>query len=383
MNKAKNYLAVIFLSVLIMNGCNRVTEVTGTSDTEISASVSGSVVDTQGLPVAGALVRLRDSRYLPVSGEDSYNIIRDDTTDHEGYYCIDSVSVGEYSVEINREDSQSVLLNCTVLPGEKNVSLDTDTLKPCAVISAQVYLSSAISIPAVPVVEVIGLERNITPDSTGFFSTTLPAGDNMLVLSGPDDYVPMELKINLEPQDHKYLGSFWLYSKTSSPCSNYDCDSTAVRQILDSCGKVDVSVDSVTTVRNGRIVELNLRGFGENACSPLIGKLKGLEVLDLGGNDIENGLEFLGQLWLLQDLRLDSNSLNTLPDNICSLMHLRKLDLSGNRLSKLPVLINNLKPFELLDLSNNELCELPEHLSYWIFLYDPDWNSIQSCDNEP
>lgn len=383
MNRMKNCLAVIFLGLLIQTGCNRVTEVTGTSDTEISATINGQVIDTQGLPVASALVRLRNSGYLAVSGNRNNNVIRDKTTGPDGFYSIDSVKPGEYSIEINSSDSLAAMLSCEVLPGEKNVSMDTVTLKPGAVISGQVYLSTVVSVKsAVAVVEIAGLERNITVDSTGFFSATLPSGGNTLVLSGPDDYVPMELKINLEPKDQKYLGSFWLYSNTSSPCSNYSCDTTVVRQILDSCGRSDISVESVTTVRNGRIVGLNLRGLGKNVCSPQIAKLKGLEMLDLGSNDIETGLEFLGQLWLLNDLKLDSNSLNTVPDNICSLMHLRKLDLSDNRLSSLPMLMNNLTLFEL-DLSNNELCDLPNHLSYWVSMIDPDWSSTQRCMENP
>ena len=371
---------LIVIMALLMSGCgNQMLPLSGgSSDTEVSAKVEGCAVDTNGNPATGAEVRLRPSDYLPESSANPDNSSRNQLTDSLGIFVFDSVPAGAYSVEISTSDSDGVITNCEVFPQDKKVSLGICTLKPNAVISGHAILGSSRS---APVLQIYGIEKTITPDSTGFFTVSIPEGTHCLKISGPEEYDQLEITFEAFSSEHKYIGWFWLNPKLPPPCNDYSCDSLTVRQILDSCGRQDLPVDSVSVVRNGRIAELHLRGFGKKAGSQLIGRLGFLETLDLGENELETPPFFLNQLWMLQVLKLDRNSFTAIPENIGFLVYLRHLDLSYNNLQILPVSITNLKPFELLDLSNNNLCSLSQFQSSWVTFYDPDWNSSQRCSN--
>lgn len=350
----------------------------GSSDTEVSAKVEGRAVDIYGDPAIGAEVRLRPSDYLPESSADPNNSSRNQLTDSLGVFIFDSVPAGAYAIEISTSDSDGVITNCEVFPRDKKVSLGICTLKPNALISGHAVLGSSRS---APVLQIYGIEKTITPDSTGFFTMSIPEGTHCLKISGPEEYDQLEVTFEAFSSEHKYIGWFWLNPKLHPPCNDYSCDSLTVRQILDSCGRQELPVDSVSVVRSGRITELHLRGFGSKAGSQLIGRLGFLEILDLGENQLETPPFFLNQLWILQVLKLDRNSLTVIPENMGFLIYLRHLDISYNNLRILPVSITNLRPFELLDLSNNNLCSLSQSQSSWAAFYDPDWNNSQKCSN--
>ncbi len=345
----------------------------GSSDTEISARVEGCAIDLEGKPASGVLARMRTSEFLP---EDPNHISRNSYTDSNGIFIFDSVRRGSYSIELSGPDSIGSLMNCKVTSNDDQIVLDTHTLKPNAAISGHAILGSSRSSPSL---QIYGLERSIKPDSTGFFIISVPEGRHCLRISGPEEYDEMEVSFEAFSSQYKYIGWFWLNPKLQSPCGDYACDSLTVRSILDSLGRPDIPVDSISVMRNGRIVELRLRGLGKKAASQSIGRLNFLEVLDLGQDSIDTPLYFLNQLWMLQVLSLDGNLIRYIPDNIGYLTFLRHLDLSGNELSFLPVSITNLKPFQLLNLSGNRLCTLPEYQKSWISLYDPDWALNQKC----
>ena len=100
-------------------------------------------------------------------------------------------------------------------------------------------------------------------------------------------------------------------------------DSTAVRKILDFNGYTTISVDSVSEVKNNRIVILNIvnkRNF--NDLTPEIGKLTALEELYIGWNFLTQLPPEIGNLSNLRILDARINKIKTLPKEIKNKMHL-------------------------------------------------------------
>ncbi|MBL8211033.1 MAG: leucine-rich repeat domain-containing protein [Bryobacterales bacterium] len=111
--------------------------------------------------------------------------------------------------------------------------------------------------------------------------------------------------------------------------------------------------------------------------------LRSLKKLELGGNDLQNGLRQLPPLPDLEHLGIASNGLRHLPANLRGFRHLRHLDLSDNKvpfatdclaqltelrwlnlagcgLDQLPAGIERLTALETLDVSRNHLEHLPQ-----------------------
>ena len=144
------------------------------------------------------------------------------------------------------------------------------------------------------------------------------------------------------------------------------------------------------TMENGRVVELELEGFGLTGAVPAeIGRLNALRTLNLGYNQMTSLPAEIGQLTSLRELKLDDNQLTSVPAVIWQLAALRQLDLSdnqltslpaeigqltalvklnlggncgGNRLTSVPVEIGQLTLLEHLDLSDNQLTCLPAEI---------------------
>ena len=97
------------------------------------------------------------------------------------------------------------------------------------------------------------------------------------------------------------------------------------------------------TMENGRVVELELEGFGLTGAVPAeIGRLSALRTLNLGYNQMTSLPAEIGQLTSLTRLDLDDNQLTSVPAVIWQLAALRQLDLSDNQLTSLPAEIGQL-----------------------------------------
>ncbi len=152
----------------------------------------------------------------------------------------------------------------------------------------------------------------------------------------------------------------------------------------------------VTADEDGRVVKLELFGFGLNGeipaelgsladlielhlgnsllsgeIPPELGGLSNLEVLDLGGNDWEDSEltgaipPELGRLSNLKDLYLSGNRLSGgIPAELGNLANLETLWLDANRLSgEIPAELGNLANLAGLRLSGNQLSgEIPAEL---------------------
>ncbi|MBN1308368.1 MAG: leucine-rich repeat domain-containing protein [Chitinispirillaceae bacterium] len=231
---------------------------------------------------------------------------------------------------------------------------------------------------------------------------------------------------------------------SDASCTDYACDSSVIRQILDMNGLDTVAVQSVSSVNNGRVVQLHLvydqsllRSLPKRlAILPAsVGRLSALQNLDVSGNTLDSvpesigrctDLEFLcmyrnrlsvfpgwitgctglkrlglgenqldhipesiGMLRALKDLLLGENRLTRLPDSIGALRSLKVLDISGNLLETLPASVVYLDSLSCLFLAGNSICSLSARQEEWVrrvptgtncTRWEPEWPDSQQCD---
>ena len=198
--------------------------------------------------------------------------------------------------------------------------------------------------------------------------------------SGVDaEFDGMNISVDVGYGVSKDMGAFNLYQTPPPGCLDGSCDSLALRGILDTMGLAGVTVDSVCTRHNGRIVSLMLRGMHIKKVPSSITILMKLHTLDLGYTGLSNFFPDIGIMTGLETLLLDGNHLMSLPESIGNLRALRTLDCSYNLLDDLPETIVNLQPSIWLGLSYNYLCRLNATESAWADTFAPGWRATQGC----
>jgi hypothetical protein len=119
-------------------------------------------------------------------------------------------------------------------------------------------------------------------------------------------------------------------------------DAKAVRAILDANGLTKKTVDSVSVVHGGRVVELFLQEGGIAEIPDAIGTLTGLKKLHVYGDRslphplLKKVSPAIGKCTELEELLLNQNSLATLPAEITQLTKLKALSIADNNLKDLP-----------------------------------------------
>lgn len=202
-------------------------------------------------------------------------------------------------------------------------------------------------------------------------------------------------------------------------------EATALADLLAENNLDYLDPEDLTEGNGGRYGALMAPDLGIEVVEPYIGRIRGLQKVDLSGNRIRvlsKGFWNLGRLLRmdlsdnridsiapgisalrqLNDLNLSNNKLTTLPPEITSMPRLHTLYLSGNRLTGLPADFNRIEGLAVLGLSDNELtslpdslvmgrnfsflevrgnrlCNVPEEIAERLFLYDPYWQATQRC----
>jgi Leucine-rich repeat (LRR) protein len=205
-----------------------------------------------------------------------------------------------------------------------------------------------------------------------------------------------------------------------------------VRAILDSAGKKDITVESITkTDESGRITFLDLSNkeseiAGIKYLPPEIGKLTKLTALLLGKNNIPSLPDEIGQLTSLTKLDVQYNDLTDLPgaigklsslehfdarynqltslppdfyyltklkllqlwgnqfktlsEEIIKLVSLKELYIMHNKLVDLPKNIMKMKALSYIDFQDNSICNPSRELLVWLKKKDTQWKSQQNCN---
>uniref|UniRef100_A0A8C4WWK7 Multifunctional ROCO family signaling regulator 1 n=1 Tax=Eptatretus burgeri TaxID=7764 RepID=A0A8C4WWK7_EPTBU len=118
---------------------------------------------------------------------------------------------------------------------------------------------------------------------------------------------------------------------------------------------------------------LELCGTNGHGRLTLPGRLQDVDVLDLGGNSLQDlPRDMSATLGGLQALLLRRNGLQEVPSSVLSLSALRELDVSHNHLMSLPDALSGLKSLQKLSVSHNRLQSLPAELGLLLDLEELD-----------
>jgi hypothetical protein len=398
-------------------------KVAGTGSQAGNGMVVATVSNPDGSPAENVQVYIRDKGYLKDTAAIGTQKIPDAVTDSKGRFEIDSVDPGTYFIELYDGISCALLIECVKESATVIDSGITDlgaiSLQPVAAFSGIVERENIPDSVAV-YIQLYGLEHARKVDVSGEFSFDyVPPGMLTLrIFSGDSSLGIVDSEsIKVDPAETVDAGIFRLPFE-------YWRDTVIVRGILDSNGQTDISVDFVTTKKNGRIDVLNLTkmgiwwlpaeirdlrithfylGFNFIEYLPFeIGEIPSLEYLDLMRNRIrmlpptfstlkklkhlnvsENDLRGIqseiGKLTSLEYLSARSNVLDRITGSIGNLVKLRFLDLSDNRLDSLPSEITNLTEFDFLSVNYNKLLSVPPDIEEWLNTHstDKDWKETQ------
>lgn len=352
----------------------------GASDTEVSATLSGTIFDAGGVVIPHARVRLRPADYRPGTLEmyPSSETVRvfDGTADSTGAFSIDKVADGEYVLEILSGDTIGAVVPVIV---DSTVSVSA-VLKPFGTISGNVDMYNHPGIYGKAKIEFVGTEHVGYPDTVGHFSQMVPYGEQHMRLSA-DTTVFNEIIVQfyVQPAQISTIGTLRM-SAPGLPCYSYSCDSMVLRTLLDDAGYSDTPVEQVSSAMYGRIYKINLRGFSLPVSLAPLAQLNALGFIDLGNTGITDSCRFVMYMWGLEELLLDGNNITGLSQTFEYLAGLRTLDISNNNLSRLPAHIDALKLMKL-NITGNALCDLPPSLVNWANRYSPYWLATQRCLN--
>lgn len=379
MKRCKLLLLSILIAAAMIYHCTY-SVAGGSSDTEVSASISGVVHDTLGNVIPGANIRLRPSDYLPgdtlLSGFSTEGIKKfDGISNDDGTFSIDSIARGDYVLEVLSGDSSGMV---------RQVYIDSP-MTVCAVLAPFGTVAGDVDMYQIPGInektniELFGTEYKFKPDTTGHFSMFLPYGPYRMRLSADSLLVnDMELHFYLEPHTLYHCGTLRMASY-AMPCFNYFCDSLTVRTLLDEAGHSDITVEQVSNIKYGRIYKLNLRGITLGPSISSLAQLNALEELDLGNTGISDSCRFVMSLWKLESLLLDSNQITGVSQGFGMLTKINLIDLSYNNLTALPEQMSYTRPW-FVNLNGNSLCSLSENVKEWAERYAPGWSNQQNCD---
>ena len=132
-------------------------------------------------------------------------------------------------------------------------------------------------------------------------------------------------------------------------------EAKAVRAILDANQLTKMTVDGVSVVRGGHVVELKIYEAGVVELPDAIGVLTELETLYAYG-----------------DRKLSYPLLKKISPAIGKCEKLTELLLNGNDLTSLPIELASLKRLQSLSISDNRLHDVSEKLMVWIKQRDPN-----------
>jgi len=117
--------------------------------------------------------------------------------------------------------------------------------------------------------------------------------------------------------------------------------------------------------KSGRIYDakhLLLEGWGLDTIPEIVFKIKGLETLSLGANQLQNIPAEISNLKALKDLDLSYNQLANLPNSIGKLASLENLSIVNNQISTLPSSIGDLKHLKYISVRGTQITEVPGFL---------------------
>ena len=325
-------------------------------------AIEGRAFHSGNEPVAGAQVRIRPKGFLALYADEF--LAFDTITDADGFFHFDTVPADSYTIEINKNGEIGVLQELTIVASDS-----LPIYLPAVTLTATGTIYGRINLPITddtvrPYVALYNVDYLVkSPLTQDFRFAGLPEGIySLMIVPTPQSRLFVQLDaIQVTGDSVVDVGTLNLKMQYFyKGCASFDCDSIAVRSILDSNGLSNIGVEDVATVDpvGGRIVGLNLSGRSLRNVPRNIGSLSMLSELNLTDNLLTSLPEHIGYLRRLRQCRLDNNQILELPYEISYIDSLRELTVRNNRLHRFDQFLINL-PLVKLDLGYNELSAIP------------------------
>ncbi|KAI5172392.1 hypothetical protein NEFER03_1495 [Nematocida sp. LUAm3] len=142
---------------------------------------------------------------------------------------------------------------------------------------------------------------------------------------------------------------------------SYKEDVFELEKEIDFSGNVP---EPVFIIHRPKEIHLYLCKYGLFTLSPDIRYFRGLKILQICCNYIQELPQEIEELQELVILFMARNRLQSLPDTIGNLPNLREINISDNCLRSLPTSMRQLSSLEIIDISGNPFEELPKAIPY-------------------
>jgi hypothetical protein len=188
MNKLR--LALLFFIIALCCACSLPSIAGGGSSQQGNGIIAGTAFSTNGLPAAGASVRVRPHDYVQaLSSAEMKGRIFDTVTDSRGHFMINGVDHDIFTVEINDRVYSAVAIDVTVEKQDTTLDLGNRFLQPYAKIAGIVDTNGHGERRYL--VHVRGLERMVQVAIDGhFILANLPEGTFDLQVQPIDSTTP-------------------------------------------------------------------------------------------------------------------------------------------------------------------------------------------------
>ncbi len=364
-------LAVLAMIVGI-SGCSSGDDLAGTTNIP-NARAYGFVTKDQQ-PVADATVRMRERFHLSTPGNQS-GAVFDLTTDSRGYFEVDGIPRGAYTVEIIDGSGNGVLVRPRIEPHNKTAyDLGTLALRRNGSFSGSIAtdnIPDSVSLR----VGLYGVDRVVEAIRGRFRFDSLPPSTYEYFVWSSEAYVGNHSGLTTVSE-----GEVTHNERLFLPI-DYHIDSLAVARYLDAQRIENFDWVHRTIVRNNRIRGIDLSGLGLSAIDSSFRTLTMIHSVNLArnplttfpsvfvGNTEIRSLIFdsipLDTLWpeiatlsRLSYLHINDMGISSLPDNFDILENLRFLFANGNAFATIPPAFCRIPGLERLSLSGNSLTDI-------------------------
>ncbi len=181
------------LVTIIVSGCLYVwiscvgSDVSGVTDMPNEGGIVTAVVkDTLGKPVGNALVTLVSADFIVYEGNDPDSAVVQVRTEKSGFFSIENLAAGSYSLEINNQKTAAARVRFEATLEDSVNSLGEVTLLPYS--SVVGVLDTSVQKFNGAYIQVVGLNRTIAIDADGSFQNdSMPQGTFELQVVFEDD----------------------------------------------------------------------------------------------------------------------------------------------------------------------------------------------------
>lgn len=354
---------------LFILGCSSGDDLAGT--TNIPNARAHGIVMKDEQPVADATVRIRERLHLSTPGAEPGMVI-DETTDSRGYFEIEDLPQGDYTIEILDGTGNGVLIHPRIEPRHRpEYDLGTVVLRKNGSFSGSFVMDNIPDSVSLHV-GLYGVDRAVKATRGRFrFESIPPSSYEYFVWSSESSIGNLSGVTTVNEGKETNQGSLHL------PI-DYRIDSLAVARYLDAQGIEDFDWTKRTIVRNNRIRGIDLSDLDLSQIDSSFEALTMIHSVDAArnrltefpsvfvGNTQIRSLSFDGirrdSLWpeittvsRLSYLHINDMGLSFLPDGFDSLKNLRFLCADKNAFKQIPLPVCRMSGLERLSMVHNDL----------------------------